>query len=74
MIRFDVKVESDTPVIDNADVLGADAPIFINFEGSRVVFYGDSVHNAKMSVSAGRAMLVKEPKQAPPPPQKSVKQ
>jgi hypothetical protein len=75
-IRFTVKVESDNPVVENSDVMSANTPIFVSFEGSHVTFYGAKLFEAKMSVTAKSVSVVKDVKQAslPLPQQRSTKQ
>lgn len=57
VVKFTVKVESPTPVVSNDEVQKSPNPIYISFTNSRAVFYGKSLYDCDISVTAEKAII-----------------
>jgi hypothetical protein len=64
VVKFNVKVEGATPVITNEDVLKATAPIFVTFTKTRASFYGKSLYDCDISVTAESVVIKGKSQQA----------
>lgn len=59
VIKFDVKVPNNTPIIDNEALQKSATPVFVTFGNNKVSFYGKSLFECSLSVVAERIELVK---------------
>ena len=57
VIKFEVKVEGDKPVLTNEQVQKSSTPIGIAFTDAPVTIYGDDLRNCQMSVKADKATI-----------------
>lgn len=52
VIKFDVKVKENLPVIDNESIRKSSTPIMVMFGESQVTFYGNSLWDCKLSAES----------------------
>jgi len=58
VVKFDVKVDSKTPIISVSDLRRARNPIFVTFTNTSVSFYGKSLYDCDLSVFAEEITIV----------------
>jgi hypothetical protein len=57
--KFSVKIGENKPVITNEELMKSESRVYVTFTNTVVTFYGDSVFNADISVTAAKAAIVK---------------
>jgi hypothetical protein len=58
VVKITVKVADNQPVISNEDLLKNPTPVYVTFNGSRASFYGRSLYDCDLSVTAEKAVIV----------------
>ena len=57
-VKFDVKVESETPIISALDLRKSPTRINVTFTNTRASFYGNSLYDCELSAFAEKIAIV----------------
>jgi hypothetical protein len=61
VVKFNVKVAQDKPVITSEELEKTPAPVLVSFGDSKVSFYGESLYNCDLSVTAESIKIAVKP-------------
>jgi len=57
VVKFTVKVEGEIPVISNEELQKTSSPVYASFVNSKVSFYGNSLYDCDLSVTAEKILI-----------------